>query len=179
MMLVIGVPLIAAAAWWITGRPGPRRVLARWQLRMPKLGKLTRGLAVARFSRILGTLLENGIPMLAAMQISRDAAGNVVMAEAIDRATEAVRAGESLARPLGESGLVDEDVLEMIAVGESANNLPDVLITVAETIEKRIDAMLTLFVRLMEPLLLLALGGVVAFIFLALVIPMMRLSAAM
>lgn len=179
LLLVIGVPLIVAGLWWLCSRPGSRRTLARWQLRVPKLGKLTRGLAVARFSRILGTLLENGIPMLAAMQISRDAAGNIAMAEAIDRATEAVRAGESLARPLGESGLVDEDVLEMIAVGESANNLPDVLITVAETIEKRVDAMLTLFVRLMEPLLLLALGGVVAFIFLALVIPMMRLSAAM
>ncbi|MEE8156200.1 MAG: type II secretion system F family protein, partial [Phycisphaerales bacterium] len=70
-----------------------------------------------------------------------------------------------------------EDVAEMIAVGESANNLPEVLTTIADTLEKRIDRMLSLFVRLMEPMLLLALAGVVLFIFVALIVPMLQLSA--
>ena len=168
-----------AAAWWLRRRAEVRRAAARWQLRLPKLGPLVRSLAVARFARILGTMLQNGIPMLSAMQISRDAAGHLLLAEAIDRAAEAVRAGEPLSKPLADSGLFGDDVVEMISVGESANNLPEVLLTIADTIEARIDRMLTLFLRLMEPLLLFLLAGVVAFIFIALVVPMMRMSTSL
>ncbi len=178
LLMLLGIVLAAAAWSWLRGRPNVRRAFVRWQLRVPKLGALVSSLAVARFTRILGTLLGNGVPTLSAMQISRDAVGNVLLAEAVDRATESVRAGDPLARPMAESGMFGEDVVEMIAVGESANNLPEVLITIAETIEKRIDRMLALFVRLTEPLLLLALAGVVLFIFIALIVPMMQLSSA-
>lgn len=156
-----------------------RNTLAAWQLKVPKLGGLVKSLAAARFTRILGTLLDNGIPMLTAMQISRDAAGHPVMARAIDEATEAVRAGESLAKPLAESGMLAEDVVEMISVGESANNLPEVLVTIAETIEKRVDRMLAIMIRLLEPLMLLGLAGVVMFVFIALALPMMKMSTAL
>ena len=115
--------------------------------------------------------------MLQAMQISRDAVGHVLLAEAIDQAQDAVRAGEPLAKPLADCGMFAEDVAEMIAVGESANNLPEVLTTIADTLEKRIDRMLSLFVRMMEPMLLLGLAGVVLFIFVALIVPMLQLSA--
>ncbi len=176
---VLAAAVIVVLAWvWLGRRSDVRRAVARWQLRLPKLGAIVGGLAVARFTRILGTLLGNGVPMLAAMQISRDAAGHVLLAEAVDRATEAVRAGEPLAKPLAESGMFAEEVAEMIAVGESANNLPEVLVTIAETIERRIDRMLGLFVQLMEPLLLLLLAGAVLFIFIALIVPMLRLSSA-
>ncbi len=155
-----------------------RLAVARWQLKVPKLGPLVASLAVARFTRILGTLLDNGVPMLQAMQISRDAVGHPILVRAIDDASDAVRAGEPLARPLADSGMLPDEIAEMIAVGESANNLPSVLIAIAETIEGRIDRMLQLFVRLMEPLLLLALAGVVLFIFIALIVPMLRLSSS-
>ena len=178
LLVILGV-LVAVVAWtWVARQPAVRTALARWQLRVPKLGALVSSLAVARFTRILGTLLGNGVPMLSAMQISREAVGHVLLTRAIDEASESVRAGEPLARPLAESGMFADDVAEMIAVGESANNLPDVLIAIAETLEKRIDRMLQLFVRLMEPLLLLALAGVVLFIFIALIVPMLRLSSA-
>jgi general secretion pathway protein F/type IV pilus assembly protein PilC len=175
--VLLGLGAAGGAAWWLRRQPALRRRAAAWQLRVPQVGPLVQSLAVGRFARLLGTLLENGIPMLSAMQISRDAAGNVLLEEAIDRATEAVRAGESLARPLAESGLVGEDVVEMIAVGESANNLPPVLLGIADTIEKRVDRMLGVFVRLIEPLLLLVIAGMVLFIFVALIVPMMRLSS--
>lgn len=174
--VLIAAGLIAAGVWWLLKQPAVRRRLAAWQLRIPKLGPLVQSVAVARFTRILGTLLENGIPLLAAMQISRDAAGHVLLAEAVDDAAEAVRAGESLADPLAESGLFSDDVIEMIAVGESANNLSEVLVTIAETIEKRVDRMLNIFMRLIEPMLLLGLAGAVMFIFIALIVPMMRMS---
>lgn len=177
-VLIAAVVVAVAAYAWISRRPGVRAAVARWQLRVPGLGPLISSLAVARFTRILGTLLANGVPMLGAMQISRDAVGHPLLARAVDEATDAVRAGESLAKPLAASGMFAEDVAEMIAVGESANNLADVLTTIAETIEKRIDRMLGLFVRLMEPLLLLCLAAVVLFIFIALIVPMLRMSAA-
>lgn len=168
--LIVG----AAIAW---RRPRVRRAIAGWRLRIPKLGPLLRSLAVARVARVLGTMLDNGIPMIQAMQVSRDAAGDPILAEAIDRATEAVRSGESLSKPLLESGYFDEDVVEMISVGESANNLPQVLVTISETLESQIDRTLSLLVRLMEPLLLLVLAGGVVFIFVALVLPLMSLSS--
>lgn len=164
--------------WWFARRPAVRLTLTRWQLKIPKLGELVSSLAIARFTRILGTLLDNGVPMLPAMQISRDAVGNVLLAEAVDQAADAIRSGETLAKPLAESGMFPEDIAEMIAVGESANNLPAVLTTIAETIEKRIDIMLNLLVRMMEPIMLLGLAGVVLFIFIALIVPMLKLSAA-
>ncbi|MHC5114563.1 MAG: type II secretion system F family protein, partial [Planctomycetota bacterium] len=177
-VLLIVTGATVAAAMWLWRRPAAQRRLTIMQMKVPKLGPLLRSMAVGRFCRVLGTMLANGIPLLAAMQISRDAAGNVLLAEAIDEATEAVRAGETLVKPLSESGLFGEDVIEMISVGESANNLPDVLITIAETIEKRVDRMLAIFLRLMEPALLLSLAGVVLFIFIALIVPMMRMSSA-
>ncbi|MBT8486020.1 MAG: type II secretion system F family protein [Phycisphaerales bacterium] len=177
-LLLALLALLAGAGWWLVQQPRVRRLLARGQLRVPKLGELSRDLAVGRFARILGTLLENGIPMLPAMQISRDATGHILLVEAIDEATDAVRAGETLAEPLAASGMMAEDTIEMIRVGESANNLPEVLITMADTIEKRVDRLLGAFVRLMEPLLLLLMAGMVVCIFVALVVPMLRMSAS-
>ena len=126
---------------------------------------------------MLGTLLANGIPMLAAMRISRDAAGNPLLEEAIDIATEAVGGGDTLAGPLESSGLLDEDVVEMIAVGESANTLPTVLLGVARKSEKQSDRILGTLLKLLEPALLLFLAAAVVFIFLALVLPMMQLGS--
>ncbi len=178
-LLLVALVVALVGGRWMLRREAVRRTLAAWQLRVPKVGPLIRYLAVARFARMLGTLLGNGVPLLSAMQIARGAAGNLLLEEAIDNATEAVRSGEPLAGPLAESGFFGEDVVEMIAVGEAANNLPEVLITsVADTIESRIDRMLTLFVRLLEPALLLVVAGVVMFLYIALIVPMMRMSSA-
>ena len=170
--------LFGAACWWIRMHPSFTHRWSAFELRLPLYGKLTRDLAVARFSRILGTLLDNGVPMLPAMEISRDAAGNPLLEDAIMEAASAVKAGEPLATPLGASGLFGEDVIEMISVGESANDLPEVLVTVADTAEQRVERTLSLMLRVMEPLLLLVMAGMVVFIFVALVVPMMRLTAA-
>ena len=173
LVVIVGLGI----AWWsVRDRPGFRRSISGWQLRLPIAGDLVRALAVARFTRMLGTLLSNGIPMLPAMRISRAAAGNLLLEEAIDSATEAVGGGESLAGPLQSSGLFGEDVVEMISVGESANTLPTVLVGIARTAEKRTDRILDLLLKLMEPALLLFLAGAVVFIFLALVVPMMQVG---
>ena len=157
--------------------PSVRLQMVRTSMRVPTLGPLFASIAVARFARMLGTLLANGIPMLQALDIARDSAGNPILADAVTRASELVRHGEPLSKPLADSGLFPDDVLEIISVGESANNLPSVLIRLADTMEARIDRTLGMLLRLMEPAMLLVIAGVVMFIFLALVVPMMQLSS--
>ncbi len=171
------VVVLAVGVWRLAQRPAVRRKISEAKTRAPVTGPLVRSLAAARFCRMLGTMLANNIPMLTAMQIARDAAGNLLMEEAIDKATESVRSGQTLAAPLGESRLFADDVIEMISVAESANNLDEVLVTIAETIETRVDRMLTTVVRLIEPLLLLMIAGVVVLVAAGLVLPMTKLKA--
>lgn len=176
--LVVAVAGVVVGLWWASKSDRLRQRIAEWQLRLPVIGPLLRSLAVARFCRILGTMLGNAIPMISAMQIAREAAGNAVMEAAVEEATEAVRQGESLAPPLAKSGLFPEDVIEMISVGEAANNLDTVLVTIAETVESRIDRMLTVAVRLIEPVLLVTLAVVIGVVAIALILPMTQLGQA-
>lgn len=157
-------------------RPAVRRKLVEWRTFAPMIGPLERALAASRFCRMLGTMLANGVPMLGAMQIAREAAGNEIMEEAIAKAAEAVKSGQPLAGPLSESGLFEDDVIEMISVGESANNLDSVLVKIADTIEQRIDRLLTTLVRLIEPVLLLVLAAAVFTVAVALILPMTQLK---
>ncbi len=172
--LVVGG--LVFGGWRALKEPAVRRWVAIVKTRAPVVGPVVRNLAVSRFCRMLGTMLGNGVPMIAAMEISKDAAGNMLLEEAIVKATESVRQGEPLATPLGDSGLIADDVLEMIAVGEQANNLDDVLVRVAETIDKRADRLFTAAIRLVEPLLLLMVAGVVGLVAVSLLLPIMQLS---
>lgn len=171
---VLGI--LGVGIWRALKEPRVRRWLAIAQTRMPVVGPVVRNLAVSRFCRMLGTMLGNGVPMIAAMEISKDAAGNLLLEEAVVKATEAVRAGEPLARPLGESGLIADDVLEMIAVGEQANNLDEVLVRVADTIDKRADRLFSAAIKLVEPLMLLLIAGIVGLVAISLLLPIMQLS---
>jgi general secretion pathway protein F/type IV pilus assembly protein PilC len=176
LALVLTVGFVGGA-WAGLRRPDTRYWLSERLLRVPLVGPLFAAIAVARFARMLGTLLENGIPMLQAIEIARDSAGNPVLSRALDRASESVRQGEQLSQPLADSGLFADDVIEIIAVGESANTLPSVLVRLADTLESRIDRTLSMLLRLMEPAMLLFIALLVMFIFLALVVPMMQLSS--
>jgi type II secretory pathway component PulF len=169
--------VVAVTLWRISRRPDVRRRLAELRTRMPVLGPLVRALAAARFCRMLGTMLGNGIPVLTAMQIAKDAAGNILMEEAVDKATESVRAGQQLAGPLEESGLFSDDVIEMIAVAESANNLDEVLITIAATIEGRVDRLLSNVIRLLEPVLLVTIALGVVVVAAGLILPMTQMKS--
>ncbi|MDX2147664.1 MAG: type II secretion system F family protein [Planctomycetota bacterium] len=177
--LVTGIVLaiVAAGVWRLLRRPVVRRKIEELTTRAPVLGTLRRTIAAARFCRMLGTMLGSGVTMIAAMQVAKEASGNLLMEEAIEGATEAVRAGQPLARPLEESRLFDDDVVEMIAVGEAANNLDEVLISAADTSETRVDRLLSTFVRLIEPLMILSIALVVALVAFALILPMTKMNA--
>lgn len=175
LMLVAFAGAIAFGVW-LSRREDVREKIEQARVRAPVLGPLTRALAVSRFCRILGTMLANSIPMLAAMQIARDAAGNRLLERAIEEATEAVRQGQPLAPPLAQSGLFPEDIVEMISVGESANNLDEVLLGIADTVDGRVDRLLSTAVKLIEPVMLMALAVVVGFVAMSLILPMTRIS---
>ncbi len=176
-VVLVAAAVLAGFVLWARQQREFREWASRQSLRLWIIGPLISSTAVARFCRILGTLLANGIPMLQAMTISKEATGNAVMIEAIETATRSVQSGETLAEPLAASGLFEEDVIEVIRIGESANNLEEVLVSIAETIESRVDRLLSTAVRLLEPLLLLLLGATLLFIILALVVPLVLLSA--
>ena len=148
----------------------------RFQLKAPLLGPVVTLVAICRFCRVLGTLLQNGVPILQSLKIARDSAGNRVLCDAIEVATESVRKGASLAAPLGASNLFPLDIVDMIAVGEESNNLDNVLVTIADSYEARTARKIDLVVRLMEPLLLIIMASIVAVIAIALLLPILTMS---
>ena len=146
------------------------------KMKLPVVGPIFQSLAVARFCRVLGTLLKNGVPILRSLEISRNATGNRVLAIAIGEATENISAGQSLAEPLGASGRFPPSVVEMIAVAEQANNLEAVLLDTADSLEKHTWRKLDLAVRLIEPVMLLLIAGVILLMAIALLQPMFNMS---
>lgn len=153
-----------------------RMALDRFSLKAPMMGKIITLVAICRFCRILGTLLHNGVPILQALKISRDSAGNRLLMEIVDESIEGVRKGTSLAAPLGKSELFPLDIVDMIAVGEESNNLEHVLITIADSYEARTGRQIDLMVRFLEPLLLVIMAMVVAVIAIALLLPILTMS---
>lgn len=172
--------LIGLVIAFVTVRRSPAGAhrLAELVNRLPFVGPLTRDIAAARFCRMLGTMESNGVPLIQAMNIARDAAGHALLEEAIEKAIEAVRAGEALAPPLGASGMFSEDTIEMIAVGEAAGNVDQVLLNIAGAIERRVDNTFSVGVRLIEPLLLAVIAVVIATVAVSLILPMMQLSGS-
>jgi type II secretory pathway component PulF len=188
--------LLAASAWtwrqglWILGASG----LAGWfawqwlateegrvwrdriKLRLPLAGPIFRDLAVARFCRVLGTMLRNGVPILRSLEISSGATANRILAEAIRKATENISAGEALAGPLAACGHFPPAVVEMISVAEESNTLEGVLLDLADSLERRTWRRLDLAVRLLEPILLLLLASVVLVLVIAILLPVLKMS---
>jgi len=155
-----------------------KEIADRVKLKIPVLGNILMSLSVARFCRILGTLLGNGVPILRSLDISRSATGNRLLSQSIAQATENITAGQSLAKPLQQSGYFPQTVVEMIGVAEESNSLETVLPQIAEGLEKRTFRQLDLFVRLLEPMMLLVMAAVVMFVVLSLMLPVIRSSSA-
>jgi general secretion pathway protein F/type IV pilus assembly protein PilC len=178
LLVLIATVVLIGVAMTLRGRPGTRLVLGAAALRIPVVNTLVRDLSMARFGRLFGTLLGSGVGVLPALGIARAAAGQPQLEDAISGAEEAIRSGESMSERLGSTGVMSEEVVEMIAIAEAANALPRVMLKIADAAERRVDRRMDLLLRLMEPILLLGVAGMVVFIFAALVLPMMRMSSA-
>lgn len=173
---------IAVAAIWLFRRwarsENGRYTTDGWRLKMPMVGHLYRNFALARFARILGTLLHNGIPILQSLHIAKDSTGNKVLSKAIDQSAENVTAGEKLATPLAANHYFPRDMVEIVAVAEESNTLDTVLIDMADSLEKRTSRQLELFVRLLEPIMLLIMASVTLIVVAGLILPVFKMGTA-
>ncbi|MCA8997171.1 MAG: type II secretion system F family protein [Planctomycetaceae bacterium] len=148
----------------------------RTKLSLGPLGSIFRNLAIARFSRALGTLLANGVPLVKSLNIAREATANSVLSKAIEEVTENVQSGKSLVAPLASSGQFPKEVLEMIHVGEQSNRLETLLVDIADKIEARTERKLDVLVKLIEPSLMLVMALLIGFLIVALLLPVFESS---
>lgn len=169
----------AALAWVnLTSRKG-RRWIEEWRLKVPVVGTALRLLAITRFCRILGTMLTNGVPLLQALKISKDATGSPILAERIAEATEAVRDGQRLSKPLSVGGFIPSQILAMITVAEESNKVDKVLLQIADTVERRTNRQVDSAVRLVEPAILCVVAAGIGFLALGLLLPIFTLASSL
>lgn len=174
--LIIGlVAAIALFVNWTRGKEG-RHTWDGFTLRLPVLGELVRTINVSRFARTLGTMLQAGVPMLRALDTAKQIVGNVLIQQAIEDAKRAVTEGESLAGTLKKSGQFPATMIHMVAVGEKAGQLEQMLERVAATYESEVDTKLSRLTALLEPVMLVVMGGAVAFIVFSILQPIMDLG---
>lgn len=176
-LAILAFAILFGLSTWLKTTAG-RRMFERFKLRAPVMGKIVTMVAICRFCRILGTMLHNGVPILQALKISKDSAGNNILAKAIEEAADSVKKGAALSAPLRDSGLFPLTVLDMIAVAEESNNLETVLVQIADTNEARTARSIELGVRILEPVLLLVMALVVFCIAVALLLPILTMGSA-
>jgi general secretion pathway protein F len=171
---VLGLLLARFVAF--LGRPEGRLWRDTMILKSPLIGPLARMLAVARFSRTLATLLQSGVPLLKAMEIVRNVLDNAKLEKVIETATGSIREGESIAAPLKRSGDFPPIVTHMIAVGEKSGELEAMLENVAKAYDSQVDTRVQALTSLLEPLIIVLLGGAVGFIAFSILMPLIQMN---
>lgn len=149
------------------------------KLKFPIFGMIVSKSSVSRFCRTLGTLIQSGVPILNALAIIKNATGNVVVATAIESVHNSIREGDTIAEPLRHSGVFDDLVVNMIQVGEETGELDKMLIKVADTYDSEVDTLVGSLMSLLEPILIIGMGGTVGFIVIALFLPMITMMERM
>ncbi|GAO02523.1 type II secretion system inner membrane protein GspF [Anaeromyxobacter sp. PSR-1] len=156
--------------------PAGRAAWDRAALRFWIFGPLTRQIAISRFARTLSTLLRSGVPLLTAMEIVKNIVGNTRLADVIDQARDAIREGESIAAPLKRSGEFPPLVYHMVAIGERSGALEEMLGNVAKAYEDQVETTVGALTSLLEPLMIVAMGVVVAFIVFSVLLPILQIN---
>ena len=156
-----------------------RRVFDWLKIHVPVFGKILSKGAIARFTRTFGTLISSGVPILEALTISRDTAGNVLLADAISNVHDGIREGEPIADPLRESGVCDEMVVNMINVGEETGDLDKMLMKVADNYDDQVDTAVEGLTAALEPVMVVMLGSVIGFVVVSLFLPLITLMESL
>jgi len=158
---------------------GGRQTIDTMKLKLPIIGDIQRKSAVSRFSRTLGTLVTSGVPILQALNITRDTAGNVVISKAIEKVHEAVKEGESIVTPLQASGVFPDMVISMVDVGEETGQLPEMLLKVADVYDDEVDNSVTALTSILEPIMIVFLALIVGSVVFALFLPLIKVISNM
>jgi type IV pilus assembly protein PilC len=156
-----------------------RKFIDKFTLGMPLFGDLIRKSSISRFTRTLGTLVTSGVPILQALNITRETAGNTVIAEAINKVHDSVKEGESIVQPLEASGVFPPMVISMIDVGEETGQLPEMLLKIAEVYDDEVDNAVSGLTSLLEPIMIVFLALIVGTIVIALFMPLITIIQEM
>ncbi len=177
--ILFGIGGIIALVWNRLHSDAARKRMEQWRLKIPVAGEALRLLAITRFCRILGTMLSNGVPLLQALRISKDATGSNLMGERIGEAVESVRDGKRLSEPLSVGSFIPEQILAMITVAEESNKLDKVLLQIADTVERRTNRAVDNAVRLIEPAILCVVAAGIGFLALGLLLPIFTMASSL
>ncbi len=172
LWLILALAVLVIAWKIFSSTPAGKIALDRLMLKLPLFGDVQRKSAISRFSRTLGTLATSGVPILQALNITRDTAGNIVVADAIDKVHDAVKEGESMVAPLEASGVFPPMVISMVDVGEETGQLPEMLLKIADVYEDEVDNSVSALTSMLEPLMIVVLAVVVGVIVMALFMPL-------
>jgi len=158
--------------------PRGKPIWDRFALKAPVFGSLVRLLAISRFARTLATLLKSGVPLLAAMDIVKAVITNSVLSDVVEKARDAIREGESIANPLKRSGEFPPLVYHMVAIGERSGQLEEMLFSVADSYETQVDVRIGALTSLLEPILIVFMGAVIAFVAFSILMPILQVNSA-
>lgn len=148
----------------------------RIKLSTPVLGSITIKIAMARFGRTLGSLIQSGVPLLSSLEIVGNIVNNLLIADVIDTAMEKIQAGETLAAPLGKSQWIPPVVIQMISVGEQSGELEKMLYKTADIYEREVESQITAMMSMLEPVMILVMAAVVGFIAFSILLPILEMS---
>ncbi len=176
---VAGVMVAAVFLWrWWIRDPRNRLLVDTTLLRIPVLGRLLRDVAVARFTRTLGTLASAGVPILTALRIVRDTLGNTALMKAIDEVGDKVTTGQSLADPLERSGHFPALLIQIVNIGERSGRLESMLLHAATAFDRQVNSSLRIFTKALPPLLLVVMASIAAFVLAAIILPLLQMQEA-
>jgi len=174
--LIIGLGLFLYGAWWVLQQDTPRRRFHSGLLRMPIIGRLTRGVNTARFTRTLSILAGSGVPILEALNISAEVVENLPMRDAILEATLRVREGASISKSLNASKLFPPMMIHLVSTGEAGGRLEEMLSRAAVGQEREVDGLIAALLGILQPLLIVIMGAIVLTIVLAILLPIFEIN---
>ena len=179
-LVLLGSLIAAVATYKLIARTrAGRSIIDRFKLRVPLFGDLIRKTAISRFSRTLGTLVTSGVPILQALNITRETAGNMVIAGAISQVHDSVKEGESIVQPLEASGAFPPMAVSMIDVGEETGQLPEMLLKIADVYDDETDNSVAALTSMLEPIMIVFLALVVGTIVIALFMPLISIISGL
>jgi type IV pilus assembly protein PilC len=175
VLLLGGIALLSVGFKIFAQTPIGTQLLDGMKLKLPAVGSLITKTAIARFTRTLGTLVSSGVPILQALNITKETAGNYVLAQAISKVHDSVKEGETVMAPLEASGIFPPLVISMIQVGEEVGKLPDMLVKVADVYDEEVDNAVAGLTSLLEPIMIVFLAVIVGSIVIALFLPLVTI----
>lgn len=176
LLLIIGIAAVTYALWWVLQQEGPRRSYHGFLLRMPITGRLTRGINTARFTRTLSILAGSGVPILEALKISAEVIENLPMRDAVQEATIRVREGAGISESLAVSKLFPPMMIHLISSGEAGGKLEEMLGRAAVGQEREVDGLIAVLLGILQPLVIVIMGGIVLVIVLAILLPIFEIN---